>query len=290
MIVCAWIIKIEGIIMKNNDKGFAIVEALIAMVALGAIVGVGYYVIDARSDSADSSATENLTNTAEDIAPDTISGVLPLEEVKTLATGGDESKEITGIELKIEDGVLVYEVHLSDGTVVIYNATSGVVIATKTDDDTTDDNSFPSDFTTQVTLAKAVEIAMAERPGVAISKIEIEVEDGVLVYSVRFADDGRVDIDANNGSIMEVRSEGGEKVKERSEKRNDDDIDDDGQKNVDDQDDDNDGKKDREDDDDDNDGVSGSDDQDDDNDDIDDDEDDDKDEEEEDEVEDENEN
>ena len=47
--------------------------------------------------------------------------------------------------------------------------------------------------------------AQAERPGKTITKIELESEEGVIVYSVRFSDGGRVDVSAVDGTIKRVK-------------------------------------------------------------------------------------
>ncbi len=273
--------------MKLNAKGFTAVESVIVVLVLAALGGVGYYVVG-KQDTKSSVTTESSTPLATTI-PNDLGSVLALDKIEEIAKKDDSTLTTKGIELKTEDGVLVYVVHLSNGKQITYNATSGEQIAIS-DDDSKDDDSLPGNLTAKVSLSSAVEIAKKEHPGVAIKEIEVETEDGTLVYRVKFVDEGLVEVDANNGSIMEVKTKDGKEEKKRAERRNDDDNDDDGQPNVKDNDDDNDGRKDAEDNDDDNDGVSGSVDKDDDNDDVDDDQDDDKDEESEDEQEVENEN
>ncbi len=268
--------------MKLNTKGFSAVEGVIVVLVLAALGGVGYYVVG-KQDTKSSVTTESTTPLATTIPTD-LGGILTLDKIEELAKKDDATLTIKGIELKTEDGVLVYVVHLSNGKQITYNATSGEQIAIS-DDDSKDDDSLPNNLTAKVSLSSAVEIAKKEHPGVAIEKIEVETEDGTLVYRVKFVDEALVEVDANNGSIMEVKTKDGKEVKKRTEKRNDDDQDDDGQPNIKDNDDDNDGRKDSQDKDDDNDGVNGTEDKDDDNDDVDDDQDDDKDEETEDEQE-----
>lgn len=259
--------------MKLNNRGFSAVEGVIIVVIASFVGGVGYYVYQKQGPK--NSETSQTAIEQATTLPDNLENILPIEKVEELVKQSDESATIKGVELEMEDGVLVYVVKLSNGSKLAFNAQTGDKVAVSDDNDDPEEHSFPTSLTTKVTLAKAVAIAQAERPGVGIKKVEIEVEDGVLVYSVRFVDKGRVDIDANNGSIIEVRKEDGKKVKERSEKKDDDDHDNDGSTNREDSDDDNDKKSDREDRDDDNDDVNDDEDQDDDNDDVDDDEDDD---------------
>lgn len=261
---------------KLKENGFSHVEGLLILVAISLIGGVGYYVYSQQQVS--QSSTPQASVATVDTLPDNLDEVLPIEEVQKLAKESNADGVISNIELTTEDGTLVYIVSLTDGSVLGFNALSGVSVVVDDDGENEEDSRFPSTVSAKISLSNAVAIAKKERPGVQVEKVEIEFEDGVLVYSVRFVDDGRVDIDANNGSVIEVRKEQGKKVKERGERRGDDDFDDDGQPNKEDRDDDNDGKIDDEDDDDDNDGAKDDEDDDDDNDDIDDDEDDDEDE------------
>lgn len=264
--------------MKTNNKGFTIVETLIVVSVLAGIGGVGYFVYN-RQDTKSSISSVDSSETKESTLPTNLEGVLSLTKVEELVKQESSTATIKGIKLEVEDGVLVFVVYMSDGSKLAFNATSGEKVAVSSDSNDAEESfDYVSGFDTKLTLSKAIEIAQVKRPGIAIKKVEIEIEDGVLVYSVRFVDKGRVDIDAENGSVIELREKDDKEVKARDKKQNDDDQDDDGQKNEVDKDDDNDKIEDTKDEDDDNDGVSGSDDKDDDNDDVDDKDDEDKDE------------
>lgn len=258
--------------MKLNTKGFSHVELLIVMVVLGLISGAGYYVY--TQNSALNSETTQSETAATKVLPADLDDVLSLEKVEEIAKKDNATLTIKGVELKTEDGVLVYVIHLSNGKELTINATTGEQIAIS-DDTGADDDSLPANLTAKVSLSTALSIAKKEHPGVAIEKIEIETEDGTLVYRVKFVDEALVEVDANNGSIMEVKTKDGKEVKKRTESKNDDDHDDDGSKNRQDTDDDDDGRDDSTDSDDDDDSVKDVEDTDDDNDDIDDDKDDD---------------
>jgi uncharacterized membrane protein YkoI len=43
-------------------------------------------------------------------------------------------------------------------------------------------------------------------PGKDVSKIELETEDGVLVYSVRFSDNSRVDVHAKTAAVVHAKA------------------------------------------------------------------------------------
>jgi uncharacterized membrane protein YkoI len=58
---------------------------------------------------------------------------------------------------------------------------------------------------TTITLDQAKATAQAQMPGKTITKVEQENEEGSTVFSVRFSDGSRVDVDGTTGAV--VRSE-----------------------------------------------------------------------------------
>ena len=67
------------------------------------------------------------------------------------------------------------------------------------------DESIPAGFVAGITVQQARDIAAGQRPGKTITKVQLETEEGKVVYSVRFSDNGRVDISATDGSVISVR-------------------------------------------------------------------------------------
>jgi uncharacterized membrane protein YkoI len=57
-------------------------------------------------------------------------------------------------------------------------------------------------------ITEAITIAQNEMPGKTVVKVEHENEDGVDVFSVRFDDGSRVDVDSSTGAV--VRNENGD--------------------------------------------------------------------------------
>ena len=137
--------------------------------------------------------------------PINLAGVLAITEMKTIAAIDiPTGSTITEVELEKEDGVVLYKVKFSDGSFRLYDAKTGARYVAL---DTVEvENSVPSDFVASISLQRARDIASQQRPGKTITKIELEKEDSVIVYSVRFSDDGRVDINASNGNVMRVRN------------------------------------------------------------------------------------
>lgn len=193
-----------------NEQGFS--RLTIIYMVVGVVIvsfAVAYALLNNIRSGSDSSTNSEV--------PLQVSGVKSINEIRDIAGANlGEGISIVSIELEEEDAGLIYKVKLSDGTVLFYLATSGQAITdpSKDDDDKDeivgDDDAIPADFVAKVSLVQARSIAEAKRPGKTIKKIEMEVEEGVVVYSVRFTDSGRVDIDATTGEIVRVEAGDGE--------------------------------------------------------------------------------
>jgi uncharacterized membrane protein YkoI len=137
--------------------------------------------------------------------PENLSNVLGVEEMKTLASSdAPAGATITGVEIENEHGAVLYKVKFSDGSFRLYDAVTGLAYVETTDTVETNE-SVPADFVPGVSLQQARDIASAKRPGKTITKIELEMEEGKAVYSVRFSDGGRVDVNASDGSVVRIR-------------------------------------------------------------------------------------
>ena len=261
--------------MKNDQRGVGHVAMVLAALMVLAFGFTVWRVIDSDDSGSQASSSENDSSDTVEQLPSDLSEIRPVSEIQEIAQAASD-RQISGIELEVEDGETIYVVRFSDGSIVAYSALSGEVVEYSDDDEgkeEDDDDTLPANFAAGISLQEAIDIASAERPDSDLEKVELEVEDGVVVYSVRFTDDSRVDVNAEDGTIQRLRDEEGEDLI-----KVDDDFDDDGIDNPEDDDDDNDGIKDEDDSDDDNDGIEDEDDDDDDNDGMDDDEDDDDDE------------
>ena len=77
------------------------------------------------------------------------------------------------------------------------------------DDNSNDDSSSTNTpgSSSSVTLDQAKAIALSVFPNKTIKKVETELEHGVLVYSVRFTDSSRVDVNSNDRSIVRTEQE-----------------------------------------------------------------------------------
>ncbi len=245
----------------KNQNGFTIIEILIVITVLVLLGFIGWKFVD--SQQKDSKASTQINK--ELVLPNNLEGIKSIDEIITLAAPDLASRQVLAAELELENEGLVYSLVLSDKTVLVYDAKTGSKVQIKDSDDveTDADTPLPAGFKPAITLGAAVETAKLQRPGKVVEKVELEVEDGFVVYSVRFSDKGRVDVDATTGSVLRIREPGKPEVKLQDD---DNDIDDDGAENGLDSDNDNDGIVDSDDNDDDNDGVTDSQDADDDND------------------------
>lgn len=154
--------------------------------------------------------------------PTNLADVLPIEDIRAAALKDVPDGTITGVELEQEEGTLLYKVRFSDGSFRYYDAKTGVAVM-RSQDQTEQDESVPAGFVAGITVQQARDIALAQRSG-SITKIELETENGIVVYSVRFSDGGRVDVNATSGAVLRVRSgsQAGTSAEDSSDDANDD--------------------------------------------------------------------
>lgn len=197
--------------MRINQKGFSHVEVLMGLAVVGLIGVFSWYIVSANNDSNDTQASVGEQEEQETIdqLPDDVSTIKTIEEVRELAKT-DSSEDIVGVELEAEDGVTLYVVHLSDGTVYAYDAFTGARVEYDDNHDDEDDEPLPADFEAKISIQQAIATANNKRPNSKVEKVEIEVESGVVVYSVRFTDDSRVDVNATTGAVVRVKDESGD--------------------------------------------------------------------------------
>lgn len=193
----------------KNENGFAHPTLFIILVVAVITISVaGFRVYQANNDKKQSHNSE-VQAPEEKLLPANIEDILSFEQVKELATQNTEAL-ITDFELGNEDGILVYKVVLSDGTFKVFNAHTGAVVDTGVDNDLDDseegDDVLPASFTISISFDEARNTAQAIFPDSKILKIQLDVEAGVVVLSVRFTDKARVDINAINGEVVRTKN------------------------------------------------------------------------------------
>lgn len=144
----------------------------------------------------------NTARNAEVEVPSNLDDLLNFEKIRAIASSDVSNGNITSIELEKEDSGMIYKVRFSNGDVRFYDAKTGASMP----ETENNNNSVPSNLDTAITSTEARAIAVGQRPGKAVTKIELETENGIVVYSVRFSDGGRVDVNSTNGEVVRVRA------------------------------------------------------------------------------------
>ena len=196
----------------NSQSGFSAVEILMVAVVVLLVGAVGYSAynqfVAGDKGVASVSSSQSLSESEAEL-----SDVLALPKITEIAASQVGDLKIVGIELEANDSGMVYVVHYSDGSSVVFDAMSGEKLALKdNNNDDIEGKAFPSDFTAKITIQEAISIAKQKRPNSTLQKVEIEIENGVVVYSVRFTDESRVDVSASDGTVQRLKDETGKDV------------------------------------------------------------------------------
>jgi len=189
---------------RRMEHGFA--HLVLILIAVGAlVVGTGVFLYGRQKDDAPlmSAAETDPVSLTKPLPGD----LLSVDKVRELAKGEKPDLAVSQIELESEGQTLLYKVRLSDGSFLLYNARSGVKVTkqVRAPAEVEKDDSLPAHFTAAISFEKAREVALKQKPGGIVRKIELETEGGKVVYSVRFTDDSRVDVDATTGAVVGTR-------------------------------------------------------------------------------------
>lgn len=191
-------------IRQHNQSGFSAIEIGVVVLVVGIIGALGWKFYDAATNKPTVSNASELSNV--DITSATLADLKDVTTIQAAALADKPGVTVVHVELEQSSaGALVYKAQLSDGTVTVYNARTGAHIRSTTATEKTSE-SLPAEFAGGIGFAKAVEIARAEKPGSKVYKIELELEGGVVVYSVRFTDKARVDVKASDGSVVRTKA------------------------------------------------------------------------------------
>ncbi|MCW1908399.1 MAG: PepSY domain-containing protein [Candidatus Saccharibacteria bacterium] len=137
--------------------------------------------------------------------PANLDDVLSVAQIREKAAADQPAgASIMQIELETEEGSVVYKVKFSDGSFRLYDARTGEHFVKNEVAEV--DGTVPAGFVAGISLQQARDIAVTQRPGQTVIKIELETEEGAVVYSVRFADGSRVDVNATNGTVVRVKT------------------------------------------------------------------------------------
>ncbi len=204
--------------LAKNEQGIAHIAVLAVVVA--ALIGVsGYYVSTKQPKSSSVKNSTSLVSSRSTLAAPLPADLLSTDKVKELALAQKPGTTVLGVQLESEDGVLVYKVKLSDGSTLSFNAQTGAAVTAADDTELDGAATLPANQTATIDFAKARALALAAHPG-TVQKIELENEEGSLVFSVRFTDGARVAINAVDGSV--VRNQSSKDSPSTSSKQSDD--------------------------------------------------------------------
>lgn len=188
----------------SKQNGFSVIEISIAVVVIAVLGMVGWRVYETQfAETQNSSLNEQIAPI--DMIPSEIANLTDLSVIEKDALGDKPGVTVIHVELEQNSAGLVYKAQVSDGTVIVYNARTGARIKSveKTEKST---EVLPAGYVAGISFSKALEIARNQQPGSKVYKIELEMEDGIVVYSVRFTDKARVDVDAMNGTIVRTKA------------------------------------------------------------------------------------
>lgn len=191
--------------MNKLEKGKKISTRKISIV-VAAIVIVGVLGWKAYDMWTNRTAVNTVSEVSMvDITPTALTGLKDIAAIQSTAITDKPGVTVVHMELEQgETGPLVYKVQLSNGIIVVYNARTAALIKS-TPGTKTSSEALPGGFTGGIGFAKAVEIARAKQPGSRVYKVELEQEGGVVVYSVRFSDKARIDVNAQDGMVVRTK-------------------------------------------------------------------------------------
>ena len=146
------------------------------------------------------------------VAQDQISGIdakISRQEAEDIAIGEYPDAEVREIELDKEAGVPVYEIDLSNGVDLDIHGDTGEILMAETDDDSDDDaeERIVTENPPALSREEAVAIAEGEHPGATAHEVELDVEAGIVVYSVELSNGVELEIDANSGEVLQAEQD-----------------------------------------------------------------------------------
>lgn len=181
---------------------------IITVAALLVAGGLTTYALNQNNTTDNANvATQESTDIA---APLPTNDLLSIDQIAELDQVKQSPSGIVSIELEEEHGAYYYKVLFEDTTERFFSAKTGEEVpkakvefgGSSKSADSTDSTNTAINHSAAIGFAKAREIALGRVPGGVIEKIETGLEDGIEVYSVRFTNDARVDVNAANGNVV----------------------------------------------------------------------------------------
>lgn len=135
-----------------------------------------------------------------------LTGVLDVQKVREIVMNSTIAR-MKALELKKASDELIYTVVLSDGSVVNLDARTGQRQTGGEQTHISDsDEGLPLNVAVAVSFDKAREIAQEKFLEGSITRMQLLNNSGLVVLRVMFADNAEVDVDANTGRIVNIKS------------------------------------------------------------------------------------
>lgn len=193
--------------MKNKIVMFGLVSVLTIGTAVGVLardqnasfMDKGNMKVEQLKESEKNDIEINLAN--KELA-------ITEEAAKKIALDSVVNGIFVEIDLEDEDGIIVYEVEVKSGDLtheIEIDSNTGIVLKDDIDEDDHDDDEVIN-IDVKLTENEAIEIAKRSLDGKGeVTKIELEKEDGVIVYDIELNINNRefdIEVDANTGEII----------------------------------------------------------------------------------------
>jgi len=212
--------------MYKMDRKKIATLALVGVLALGGAVTAFATTTNASQNSPKAMAVEQTTEAeAQDENVTLPAGGIDQATAEQKAQASIPGSVVVASELEDEDGVIVYGVEIKTGNAVNdvkVNATTGAILKSDQDNDKeskeqnkeNNEQELTADNTkTSITQEQAKQTAVASVKDGVFQSIELEDEDGVIVYEVEVTvgtNTYDVKVDANTGSIVKTDQGGDE--------------------------------------------------------------------------------
>lgn len=188
-------------IKNNQNQAGSATAALLVVLAVVVIGGAGYLVYVKNHDT---TTAHVATTPAADHLPAKLAGLKTLAEVKPKAKADADGQDIVSVDLQQDGGKPVYMFKLANGRILLYDAKTGGKLTDRKTTVGKDAQALPDQFVPTITMEQAMQTAQAQLPGKTVTKIQLQNEERVVVYSVRFSQGGRVDVNAKTGELVKV--------------------------------------------------------------------------------------
>lgn len=189
--------------LSTNQQGLA--HPWIFLVVVIVVVSViGMYVGNHNSpeNNKNNKATAQSVSRSK-LLTSNLNSLLPINRIQEIATEDQPGATVTQVGLVQTAGGLVYHVELEDGSFDLDAQTGDEVMLNEVEDNS-EGSRLPANFTPSIDFAEAGQIAQTQITSGSITRIQLETKGGQVIYSVRFSTGAKVEVSANDGSVLKT--------------------------------------------------------------------------------------